>query len=104
MPIERITFTPGFITLYDGGATPTKYAIADVLRALDIPTGLTHTQMEEISKLANMFAVLIRTLIDRQILDESFLENDDYSLDALIQSIEQMGGSYHEPDIAVANE
>ena len=62
---------------------------------------LTYAQVGAVTSLANLVAVLIRTLIDRQVLDESFLENDDYDLDAIIQSIEAMGGAYHEPDISV---
>jgi hypothetical protein len=104
MAIDKITFESGYIVItQDGGATPTRYPIANVLRALDIPTGLTYKQVEAVSKLANLVVVLIRTLIDRQILNESFLENDDLSLDAIIEQIEAMGGSYHEPDIAVSN-
>jgi hypothetical protein len=101
MPIEKMTFTPGYITLYDGGANPTRYPIADVLRALDIPVGLTHTQVTEITKLANLVVVLIRTLIERNILDNKFLENGEYDLDDIIHSIEDMAGDFSEPDISV---
>jgi len=70
-----------------------------MLRAADIPTGLTYTQVEAITTLANLLVVLIRTLIDRQVLNESFLEDGDYELDDIVASIENMGGDYVEPDI-----
>ena len=101
---KALAFSPGYITITEPGGNKTAYPIADLLRVADIPIGLTYTQVAAISKLANLIVVLIRTLIDRQVLNESFLENDDFDLDAIIQSIEQMGGSYEEPDIAVANE
>ena len=102
MAVKNITFEAGYLTLIRDDGAPTKYPIAAVLRALDIPTGLTYTQVGAITTLANLVAVLIRTLIDRQVLDESFLENDDYDLDAIIKTIEDMGGAYHEPDISVS--
>lgn len=99
--VTNIEFTSGYITVTRDSGPPTQYPVADVLRALDIPVGLTYSQVSAITTLANHVAVLIRTLIDRQVLDESFLENDDYDLDTVIYSLEQMGGAYHEPDLAV---
>ena len=72
--IVKSEFEAGFITVTYENGTRTKFPIADVLRAGDIPTGLTATQVSGITTLANLVAVLIRTLIDRQVLDESFLE------------------------------
>ncbi len=99
--VSKLEFEKGFMTLTDSYGRSTKYPIADMLSATDIPAGLTHTQVPDISSLANLLVVLIRTLIDRQVIDESFLENDDYDLDAIIYAIEKMGGAYHDPDIAV---
>jgi len=102
-PITEIAFEAGYIVVTSRpGGTPKRWAIADILRAADIPVGLTHTQVASISTLANLIVVLIRTLIDREVLDESFLENDDYDLDALIETIAAMGGSYGEPDLTVS--
>lgn len=102
--ISRITFEPGFIVITDDGGQRVRHEIAGVLRALDIPTGLTSTQVAPIKTLANLIVVLIRTLIDRQVLNESFLEEDDYDLDALIEAIEAMGGSYAEPTLEDADQ
>ena len=97
--VTGIGFSSGYITLtYDGG-TQTKYPVADVLRAIDIPSGLNYTQVEAISTLSNLVAVLIRTLIDRDVLNESFLEDGDYDLDDIIASVEAMGGDFADPDI-----
>lgn len=101
MAVKDIAFSSGYITITRESGAPTQYPIAAVLRALDIPKGLTYAQVGAITTLANLVVVLIRTLIDRQILDEAFLENDDLDLDAIIESIENMGGDYGEPDIEV---
>lgn len=102
MAVASIKFEPGYlVTVGENGKEMTKYPIADALRAMDIPTGLTYTQIKSITALANLMAVLIRTLIDRQVLDESFMENDDLDLDHIIKSVEDMGGAYHDPDISV---
>lgn len=99
--ITGVSFEPGFIILTDERGNRTSHGIADVLRALDIPTGLTHEQVSEISKLANLVVVVVRTLIARGILDEHFLEDGEYDLEAIVQSIEDMGGDFGEPDISV---
>lgn len=102
MAIDKITFESGYIVItQDGGATPTRYPVAGILRVLDIPTGLNHTQVGAITTLANLVVVLIRTLIDRQVLDDKFLEDGDYDLNDIIESIEEMGGDYGKPDITV---
>ena len=99
--IVKQEFTPGAIITIDESGNRTSQDLASLLRAADIPAGLTYSQVQAVTALANLIAVLIRTLVDRQVLDESFLENDDYDLDHIIYSIEQMGGAYHEPDISV---
>ena len=100
--VEKQEFSPGYITITDSHGRKTAHPIANILRAADIPVGLTYTQVGAITTLANLIVVLIRTLIDRQVLDESFMENDDYDLDAIIETIEGMGGAYHEPDLTVS--
>ena len=101
MAVTRILFEPGFIVVEVDGSR-TQYPITSVLRAADIPTGLTYAQVGAIKTLANLVAVLIRTLIDRQILDESFMEDGDYDLAAIIETIENMGGDFGEPDLTVS--
>ncbi len=101
MAIENIIFESGFIVLVRENNRRTRYAVADVLRALDIPTGLTFSQVGAITTLANMIVVLLRTLIDRKVLDEDFMEDGGYHLTLLQQSIEDMGGDYTEPNLTV---
>ncbi len=101
MAVKEILPEAGGYVVVDDCDRRTFHPIAPVLRAEDIPVGLTYAQVGAISTLANMFAVLIRTLIDKNIIGESFMEDNDYDLDALIETIEDMGGSYHEPDLAV---
>lgn len=102
--VKNITFEAGAIILEMDSGPPVRHPIADVLRALDIPTGLTYTQVASVSALANLVVILIRTLIDRKVLDQSFLENDDLSLDGIIEAIEAMGGDYYDPGLEKAGE
>ena len=92
-----IETTPGYIVV-DIGGQKTMYPIK--LTVAEIPT-LTYLQVGAIKSLANHVAILIRTLIARGVLDESFMEEGDYDLATIVQSIEDMGGSYIEPDITV---
>ena len=104
-PISEIGFEAGFIVIRNGTSNiPKRIPIADVLRAADIPA-LTYEQVAAVVTLAGLTVILIRTLIDRQILDESFGDSLglDWDLDHLIYAIEQIGGSYHRPNIAVPN-
>lgn len=91
---------PGFITIQRSSGPPIRYPVSDLLQATDIPTGLTHEQVIGLTIIANVLAVLIRTLIARDILDESFADSAGLSsdLDQLIYILEQLGGAYHEPD------
>jgi len=98
---KALTFEAGYITVTEPNGSRTRYPIADMLRAADIPTGLTYSQVQAVTALANLVAVLIRTLISRNVLDESFLEDGDYTLESLTEAIEQMGGDYGDPDISV---
>ena len=51
--------------------------------------------------LANMVVALIRTLIEREVIDEDFADNCgmDITLDQMIAAIETVGGAYHDPDL-----
>jgi len=100
MDTRTITVEPGFIVIDHGSGPPVAYPIKDVIRQPDVPVGLTHTQVDGIRLLANMTAILIRTLVDREILDETFADElgMDWDLDHIIYALEQLGGSYHNPD------
>ena len=100
-PLAGLAFEPGNIILIDTAGNRTRQDIASILRALDIPTGLTYSQVQAVTALANLVAVLIRTLIARDVLDDAFLEGGEYTLESLTEAIEQMGGDYGEPDISV---
>ncbi len=100
--ITGMTFEAGYIVLTDERGNRTRYPIADVLRALDIPTGLTYIQVGAIKTLANMMADLTKKLIDLEVLPAEFTGENGYDLDAIIQTIEDMGGDYAEPDLTVS--
>jgi len=101
MGIENIQFESGYMVLVKDQGPSVRVPMTELLRAADIPTGLTYLQVGAVTTLANMVVVLIRTLIDRDILDESFLENGDIDINTIVQAIEEMGGSYEEPDLSV---
>lgn len=101
MVVKDITFEAGFIVVTkEGGGPPSKTPIADILRAADIPA-LTQDQVVAITALSNLAVILVRTLISRGVLDETFADDHgmDWDLDHIIYAIEQMGGTYHKPDL-----
>ena len=85
MSVKDVTFEAGFITITRDSGPPTKYAIADVLRAADIPV-LNIASLTLLTTLAEIVAVVVKTLIERQILDESFY--DDYDLQYIVDTLE----------------
>lgn len=95
----RVTTVPGYVVVDIDGKS-TQYPLK--IRLADIPTGLNHEQVKSITTLANLVVVLIRTLIDRDILDEQFLEDGEYDLAAIVQTIEDMGGDFVTPDLTVS--
>ncbi len=99
MAIENVIFESGFIVLVRENNRRTRYAVADVLRALDIPTGLTPEQVLDITTLANHFVVFLRTLIANGTLGEDYLEEGEYHLSLLQQSLKDMGADYGEPNL-----
>ena len=99
--VKELAFPPGYIIVTSDSGAPQRVNVKDFLRASDIPVGLTYEQVSAVTTLANLLVVLIRTLIDRDVLNESFLEDGEYDLAAIVQSIEEMGGAYLEPDISV---
>ncbi|MCK9597424.1 MAG: hypothetical protein M0R06_00210 [Sphaerochaeta sp.] len=98
--VTNIVFEPGYIVIHRDSGPATRYPVADVLRALDIPAGLDQTQIKGLTTLANIFTVVFRTLIDNGTLGENFLEDGDYDLADIVETIENLGGSYTEPDLS----
>lgn len=95
----RLYTSPGYLIIEEDGRR-SQLAISEILRAADIPA-LTYEQVGAIKALANMFTVLYRALIARDILDDGLLEDDGYDLAAIVQTIEDMGGDFIEPDLTV---
>lgn len=97
--LADILYEPGyFVHVYDDG-TRKSIPVSSILRALDIPIGLNHVWMKEITTLANLVADLTKKLIAAGVLDAEFTGEDGYDLEAIIQTIEDMGGNYAEPDL-----
>lgn len=97
----KLRFESGYIYVTDSSHQESRVAVSSILRALDIPIGLDYNQVQGLSALASLMSTLIRTLIDRQILDESFLEKGEYNLNDIIETIENLGGSFGDPDLTV---
>ena len=98
--VAKVELIPGFLRITNDSGLKHQIAVADVLRAADIPA-LTYTQVAAITNLADLVAILVRTLIERGILDESFSDSLglDMDLEHIIKALEDMGGSYHEPSV-----
>jgi len=77
-----IASEPGFITIDRGSGPPVRY-----------PTGSR--------LLASVLTALIRTMIERDLIDEDFADNCgmNLDLDGIIAAIEEVGGLYHNPDL-----
>ena len=99
--VRVISTEPGFITIDTGSGPPRRIAVANLLRAGDIPVGLTHTQVDGIRLLANMVVILIRVLQRAKILNEDFSDDAGmtWDLDHIIYALGELGGSYAEPDL-----
>ena len=95
----RLSTAPGYLVREENGRK-SQLSLSKMLRAADIPA-LTYEQVGAIKTLANLVVVLIRTLIAKDMLNQEFLEEGEYDLEAMIQSIEDMGGDYSMPDISV---
>ena len=104
--IVKIEYTPSYIYTTDESGNRTKHALANMLVAGDIPAGLTYVQVASLKALANLIAIIVRTLIAREILDETFDDEHGMEMDLahLVKAIEDMRGSYHEPTLASADD
>lgn len=103
--LQNWSVTAGYVILtYDNNVTK-SIPISDVLRAADIPA-LTSSNVASLKALANLIVILIRTLISRQIIDEDFADDAGlaWELDDLIEAIEDIGGSFHEPTLEDADD
>lgn len=97
---------PGYIIIRRASGPPVEYPLTDLITTGDVPTGLTHTHVAALGALANLFAILIRTLIERDILDETFADHHGmyWDLDHIIFAIDEMGGQFDNPDLDKADE
>ncbi|MFA5384146.1 MAG: hypothetical protein WC364_05705 [Eubacteriales bacterium] len=77
-----------------------RLPITDYLRANDIPVGLTHTQVDGVRILANLVAIITRTLMDKDIIVTDLGDPESqWDLEAMVHAVEQLGGSFTDPDI-----
>jgi len=96
---EKLEFAAGYIYTTDQAGNRVKHSIANMLRAADIPTGLTYSQVQAITGLANILGVLIKELVEQEVIKPEFM--DGFDLGDIIEEIDNAGGSYTEPDIGI---
>ena len=82
--VKSITFESGSIVVTTDEGAPRRYMVKDILRAADIPV-LTIGSLTLLTTLAQVVMVLVRTLIEHDILDENLVSGYDmqYVLDTL---------------------
>jgi len=86
--VKSIAFNAGNFVVTTVEGPPTLYPIGDMLRAADIPV-LTIGHVTVLTELADLFVTLLRTLIERDVLDEEFSEGFDlgYIHDVLVANL-----------------
>ena len=89
--VTNLTFEEGFIVVHRESGPDTRYALADVLRAADIPV-LTIESLTLLSTGMHLLMLLIKTLIDRDILDETW--HDGYDLQYIVEELENLGAEW----------
>lgn len=84
MVVKSITFGPSYIEVTDDSGNVRKHDLTNIVRAGDIPD-LTISSMSLLTTLAQVLAVVVKTLIDQDILDESLV--DGYDLQYVVDTL-----------------
>ena len=82
---------PGFITLRKASGPPERYPISELIRSADVPN-LTISSLSLLTELADILSVIVKTLIDRDILDEDFYDGHD--LNSLVERLEALNADW----------
>mgnify|MGYP001574115128 CR=1 FL=1 len=85
MAVQDITIEAGFLVITRDAGGPRKYPIADILRAADVPN-LNIRSLTLLTTMANLVTVLVKTLIEKGVLDENF--EGGYDLQYLVDTLE----------------
>lgn len=80
--VQDITFEAGSLVVTKEGRE-TRHDIASVLRAADIPADLNITSLSLLTKLANLFEILLKDLLNREVISEEFYA--EYDLDHFLE-------------------
>ena len=76
---------PGFVTIDSGSGIPRRHAVAPSIRSADVPD-VPITSLTLLTTLTEVLVVIVKTLIERGILDESF--HDDYDLQYIAETLQ----------------
>ncbi len=87
--IKKVRFIAGKLEVTDDNSQVKVYDIANYLRAADIPSDLLISSLTLLTTLGNVVEVIVKTLIEQGILDESLVSGYDmqYVLDTLKDDI-----------------
>ena len=82
--VESITFEAGSFVVRTDVGPAVRYPIADMLRAADIPV-LTITQLTLLTTFANLFEILFKDLVARDVIDDALYA--DYDLEHFFETL-----------------
>lgn len=85
MTVENIEFESGYMVVHMDSGAPVRHDIADVLRAADIPD-LNIGSMTLLTTLATIVQILVKTLVDKGILNDQF--EDNYDLQYIAETLD----------------
>ena len=85
MKAREIEFEAGYIVVTDDGGRRTRHTIANMVRPVDVPD-VPIASLTLLTKTADLLTILIKTLIERDILDENF--EDGYDLQHVVDTLE----------------
>jgi hypothetical protein len=93
-----LSTSPGYLVITEDGRK-SQLAISEILRAVDMPQ-LTYEQVGAVKTLANLIADLTKKLIVSEILPADFTGEDGYELETIVETINNIGGNFGEPDLS----
>ena len=85
LAVTNVQLVPGFIQLTFENGAKYQIKITDVLRAADIPD-LNIDSLTLLTNLAQVVAVIVKTLVDNATLDETLV--DGYDLGYVVETLE----------------
>lgn len=86
MSIKSIAIVPGHLEITDDSGQKHLTKIAELVRAADLPT-FTIDNLNLLTTLAQIVAVVVQTLVERELLEEELI--DGYDLSYVYETLEE---------------